>query len=149
MKRVKYILIFNVVASLTGCATTPPFKAYQGERRLSEISVIRCDSEHAHGMWRGLDEAVWITNIDGKTTLKTLSVHPPEEAWVEPGRRYLEVRYTHRGGSAEGKLWLEAQPGKTYIVRKKIEGYGVRFWIEDKETGKVVSGRAEGGQPKP
>jgi hypothetical protein len=136
---------------LLGCATTPPYKAYQGEKKLSDLAVIQCDSERAHGMWRGLDRAVWITKIDAKATLKpsSLHLHPPEEAWVESGRHYLEVRYTDHGGHADGKLWLDAEAGKTYIVRKKIEGYGVRFWIEEKESGKVVGGSARGGEPEP
>ena len=41
---------------------------------------------------------------------------------------------------ATGTLWLDAEAGKSYIVRKRVEGYGVRFWVEDTATGQTVGG---------
>lgn len=152
MNRMKYILISTVTPIVLGCATVPPYKAYQGEKKPSELAVIQCDSEHTSNMFVALDERLYISKIDGKSTfnlMHALSANQeyPEQASVEPGRRYLELRYQGRG-YAKMDLWLDAEAGKIYIVRKKAGGGKVRLWIEEKETGKVVGG-IRGGEPEP
>lgn len=153
MFRTKFILIFTVVLSLLGCATVPPYKAYQGEKKLSDLAIIQCDSEHAHKIFVALDERVYISKIDDKSTFNlmhalTANQEYPEQASVEHGRRYLEVRYQGHSGYTKMDLWFDAEAGKTYIVRKAVEGRNIRFWIEEKESGKVVGG-IRGGEPKP
>jgi len=145
MKRMKYILIFTAVSSLFGCSSSipPPYKAYQGEKKLSDLAIIQSEGTY-----------IWIMTIDGKTTLTDFDsfiglLRFPEQVLAEPGRHTFEVRFVRGTGSAEGKLWLDAAAGKTYIVRKEIKGYNIRFWIEDKESGKVVGGNVRGGEPKP
>jgi hypothetical protein len=61
-----------------------------------------------------------------------------------PGRHIITVAIDVENMHATGRLWLDAQEGKSYIVRKRIQGYGVRFWIEETDTGKMVGGEEPG-----
>ena len=151
MNRMKYVLISTIILIVLGCASVPPYKAYQGEKKPSELAVIQCDSEHTSNVFVALDERLYISKIDGKSTFNfahalTANQEYPEKAYVEPGRRYLEFRYQGRG-YAKMDLWLDAEAGKTYIVRKEAGGGKVRLWIEEKGTGKVVGG-IRGGEPE-
>ena len=52
------------------------------------------------------------------------------------------------GTFADGKIWIDCEAGKTYAIRRDIDGYKVRLWAEEEDTGKVVGG-IPGGEPKP
>ena len=70
-----------------------------------------------------------------------------EYAWVTPGRHYLDLHYTYMNSFAWGQVWFDAEAGKTYVIRKQITGYSVRFWVEEEETGKLAGG-IPGGEPE-
>jgi hypothetical protein len=61
-----------------------------------------------------------------------------------PGRHIISVEFSLNNSSTTGRLWLDAEAGKSYIVRKRIEGYGVHFWIEETDTGRIVGGTEPG-----
>lgn len=162
-KSIECILILGVVANLLGCGPAPFYKAYRGKKKLSNVALIQCDSEHAHGIsaevasWLDLqdlpsDRRLYITKIDGKSTssnIANIHIGFPEQVLVEPGRHSLGLKFVCGTTSCDGKLWLDAEAGKTYFVYWKSEGYHIRFWIEEKESGKVVSGSTRGGESKP
>lgn len=69
-----------------------------------------------------------------------------EMAYVKPGRHYLNLRYTYGPTFADGRVWFDAEAGKTYIIHRKATGYQIAFWMEELGTGKVVGG-IPGGEP--
>lgn len=115
-------------------------------------ATIIGESEHRHKINRHMDRRILITRLDEKSLLKSrLSlvfgiVNYPEQITVAPGRHYIDVQYTYFNTYSNQKLWLDAEAGKTYIVKKKITGYSVQFWIEEADTGKVIGG-IPGGEP--
>jgi len=153
MKRIKYILILAVLLCSLGCSTPPPYKAYQGEENLSDLALIQCDLEHPRKLFGLIIERFMIMKIDGKSTFSlarslTADQEYAQQALVKSGRHYLDVKYALRRGYASGDLWFDAEAGKTYVVRKAVRRRGIIFWIEEKESGKVVGG-IPGGEPKP
>ena len=94
-----------------------------------------------HGKLFGDKQRVIITRIDHA------KVHGPRMFSFEsnpqdllPGRHIISVEFSLNNSSTTGRLWLDAVAGKSYIVRKRIEGYGVHFWIEETVTGRIVGG---------
>jgi hypothetical protein len=89
----------------------------------------------------GPKQRVIITRIDHEKVhgprLFSFESNPQD---LSPGRHIISVQIYLNTSSATGRLWLEAEAGKSYIVRKRIEGYGVYFWIEETDTGRVVGG---------
>ena len=65
-------------------------------------------------------------------------------ATLSPGRHTIDVTLQLSDSSANGRLWLDAEAGKAYIVRKRIAGYSVQFWIEEIATGRAVGGTESG-----
>ena len=113
---------------------------------------IECDSEHSHGILIGLDQKVFIAAIDGKSSftlsgLLTDTAAYSEIAYIKPGRHYVDIKYTHLGSFADGKVWFDAEAAGSYIIRQRIKGYGVLFWVEDQNTHKIVGG-IPGGEPE-
>ena len=37
-------------------------------------------------------------------------------------------------------VWFEGEPGGTYLVRSQRDGMQIRFWVEDRRTGRPVGG---------
>ncbi len=62
---------------------------------------------------------------------------------LAPGRHRVVIWIRTRGGDGEVPLWLDAEAGKTYLVKKEILGYGYHAWIEDQDTGRQVGGSGE------
>ncbi len=59
---------------------------------------------------------------------------------LTPGRHTVGLEYrAGRGGFTARELAFEAEPGLTYALREQLNGYAVRFWIEEAATGKVVA----------
>ena len=135
MKPMKGLLILGLLLTLPGCGTPPVYRAYKGQKDLSEVAQIECDSAN---------QILRIKTIDGKrvpSALLLLSFRDfQDKAQVLPGGHSIDLLFATRHlTTAEGKLWFEAGPGKTYIARWKAEGYRVNFWIEEKESRKIVS----------
>jgi hypothetical protein len=89
----------------------------------------------------GPKQRVIITRIDHEKVhgprLFSFESNPQD---LSPGRHIISVEIQVTTSTATGRLWLDAEAGKSYIVRRHIEGYGVRFWIEETDTGRVVGG---------
>ncbi|OYY42395.1 MAG: hypothetical protein B7Y56_13370 [Gallionellales bacterium 35-53-114] len=64
----------------------------------------------------------------------------PEAMLVDPGRHSMRVEYNYYQSTAHANLWLDAQAEKKYIIRCKVNGNFVLFWIEEEATGQRVGG---------
>jgi hypothetical protein len=108
-----------------------------------KIQVI-ADSQRERTLFSGLDKRLYITEVDKEST-NTACFHWPncyaEEVLVGPGRHYLKLKFAHLASFAHGTVWFDAEEGKSYVVRKRLSGYGVQFWVEDASTGQPVGGR--------
>jgi hypothetical protein len=91
-----------------------------------------------------------ISCVDGKDTSgkSILAGDYPPEAFVLAGRHYIAVFYNLHTSWTEGALWLDAQPGRTYIVTWERAGRNIRFFLVDAETGRAVGG-VVGSEPNP
>lgn len=143
----------TVTFLINGCATFPPYKAYTDEATAkSELAYLKCDSQHNHDLLGGLDQRLYISKIDNEGTFSFFysiisNQMFPESAYVLPGRHYISINYRNLNWYANGQLWLDAEKGETYIVRKAMKNYEIRFWIENERTGKLVGG-IPGGEPE-
>ncbi|MBL8434823.1 MAG: hypothetical protein JNL99_07785 [Zoogloea sp.] len=143
-------LLLPILLLLVGCAAQPR-QVYPGTRLSPDREArISTDSQHKYGaVAPGFDRKIYLTKINGESLSDMKAVlggqmHPyPTEAYVLPGRQELDVRYVHMNGYADGQLWFDAQAGKEYLVRYRINGYSVLFWVEDVEQGAQVGGFRE------
>ncbi|MBA4147558.1 MAG: hypothetical protein H0X66_05545 [Verrucomicrobia bacterium] len=148
---VSKLLLMALCLVLCGCATQRTYTQKGVPLDPSASAIIMCDSENTHKFLNGLNKKVFIARIDGKSTFTVkgaLTDTDPyaEAAYVSPGRHYLDLKYSHYNSYAWGRVWFDAEAGGSYIVRRRISGYSVIFWVEDMETGKVVGG-IPGGEP--
>ena len=84
--------------------------------------------------FRNLGQRIFITEVDGESTYElcwSLSRCWPEEASVATGFHVAKVHYSFIGGEADGQVSFDAEAGRTYIVRKQLEGLSVRLWVEE------------------
>lgn len=129
---------------LSNCTTT-------GEVRLDDKTSmagtgkakIKTESDHNHTLFPGLDQRVYIANLDGRSLYRlSTTTDYPEAMLVDPGRHTITVRYNYYNGYAFGRIWWDAEKEHEYIVRRELSGYAVRFWIEDVATHRPVGGIA-------
>ena len=152
IKRLSTVLAVAGISFLVaGCATPRTFTEQGASREASQGAKITCESEHTHTILNGLNQKVFIAAIDGKSTYTiggSLTDTEPyaEAAYVKPGRHYLDLKYRYFDSFASGKVWFDAEAGGSYIIRRKVKGYAIVFWVEDLGTGKVVGG-IPGGEP--
>ena len=107
------------------------------------------DSDEVTLVPKNLHQEIYITRVDDASTYRlcwNISLCWPKQALLPPGRHHLQLHYEMIAVYANALLWLDAEPGQSYIVRRKLEGYGVRLWVEEVGTGKVVGGIA-GSEP--
>lgn len=143
-------LLLPILLLLVGCAAQPR-QVYPGTRLSPDREArISTDSQSKYGaIAPGFDRKIYLTKINGESLSDMKAVfggqmHPyPTEAYVLPGRQELDVRYVHMNGYADGQLWFDAQAGKEYRVRYRINAYSVLFWVEDVEQGAQVGGFRE------
>ena len=137
------ILLGSLVA---GCGSTAPFKAYDGEtRKVETLALIKGETMDAEGTLFPEITTIAILEVDNKATSSSF-FEESQSVLVEPGRRYLKVLFIHALSRASGRLWLDAEMGKTYIVKSLSNYHSVVFWIEDEKTGEKVGG-IPGGEP--
>ena len=61
---------------------------------------------------------------------------------LSPGRHKLGLRNATSSLGSLALIELDALPGKTYVAKSdQGEGMKMKFWIEDKETGKVAASK--------
>ena len=87
----------------------------------SQNGLIKCES--------GENYKLRILKVDGKK----ISYFPMamNEVILSPGLREISVRYIKGGGvHADGSITIDVQPGKSYLIKRKIEGYRIIFFHE-------------------
>jgi hypothetical protein len=131
---------------LSGCAAVPTFKAYEGEKEIEELAIIKNEVRTREGFLFDKHMYTFVSYVGNQPT-RGLFTRIPDKVLVEPGRHYLQVNYTDGDWRAFSKLWLDAERGKTYKVRSMVKEFRISFWIEDEETGKPVGG-IPGGEPE-
>jgi hypothetical protein len=102
---------------------------------------ITTDAEPEKGTYKGFTHQIGITHLNGKSLWRMgVDNDFPESLLISPGKIQLRVRYIYFSTYADGVLWLEAEPEKEYFIKKVAEKYSVNFYIEEKDTGKIVGG---------
>ena len=145
------ILIALICFALCGCASPRTF-IQAGASKETNSAKITCDSETNHNVLIGLNSKVYIASIDEKSTATFAGFMTDAEpyaqvAYVTPGRHYLDLKFSQMNSFAWGRVWLDAEAGKSYIIRKKAKNYAITFWVEEMDTGKIVGG-IPGGEPE-
>lgn len=154
------ILIFTVI----GCAT--PYRAYKGEQLpKDQVAVIKTGIEHFYYFvlgWKEIHNA--IVSVDGQPCC-TKSWFSQPDVEVLPGHHnltavgYMEVCTSYKdffdaffdatyygvdrctkSGRFRRPVNFNAKAGHVYDLESEYEGKKVFVWIEDSETGEVVSG---------
>lgn len=140
--------VIGCAALLISCGTTQPYRVPGTDESTATIRVYT-ESDRNHTVFAGLDQRLYIKAIDEKSTVNQLCIQncAPTEAFVTPGRHNLDLMYAVGNTYANGSIYFDAELGKTYFVRRQTNGYGVRFWVEEVETKKVVGG-IPGFEPK-
>lgn len=141
----KFLLFSITCLTLYGCASPRIYTQEGLSLERDNPAKIACDSERNHKVLLGLNRKLYITAIDGESTLTWSStfsdVRPyAEAAYLKPGRHYLDLVFTFLNSDAHGTVWFDAEAGGSYLVRWKMSGYGVSTWVEDLNTHKVIGG---------
>lgn len=83
--------------------------------------------------------ATSVAEIDGK---KPNSWRWDDTFRLSPGRHQLGLRNLSFNLRAHTMIELDAVPGKTYVAKSdQSKGMKMKFWIEEKETGKVAASK--------
>ncbi|WP_299268512.1 hypothetical protein [uncultured Psychrosphaera sp.] len=120
------IALLVLSSLLVGCQST----TYKQEGLTSNNSaLLKADSEHAHGIFVALDERLYINTINGEAAGDFFKGYP-EEARISEGENKVKVDYQNGQITSEGCVRFNAEVGKTYIIRKKRDGFTVYYWVE-------------------
>lgn len=132
---------------VSGCASTAYVDRDVDVNDFRSFSKITTDSEISHDVLRGLNAYVVITHLDGRSLYQPFSVPDyPLEINVAPGRHEMKIRFTRYNSFAAGCVEFESEAGTNYVIKKRIEGYRIRFWIEE-AGGRTVGALCGGLQP--
>ncbi|CAM4298950.1 hypothetical protein [Pseudoalteromonas byunsanensis] len=125
----------GLLICLAGCAAT----TYEVKGLNSENSAyLKADSEHEHGIFVGLDERLYIHEINGVAAGDFIKGYP-EDAKILQGENEVKVEYWHSQISSNGCVKFFAEAGNTYIIRKKREGMSVYYWVVKEGSEKPIS----------
>jgi hypothetical protein len=112
-----------------------------GTTAATAVATISGSTSGTHTILTGFNQRILITRIDHKTLFLAMFLSgKPNTVTLTPGRHRIRVNLEVTGLVAIGKLWLDAEAGKAYIVRGRSERQGVQFWIEEADTGSIVGG---------
>lgn len=145
---IKLLGIFLLGLFVGSCGVVRDYKAYEGEAtNIGELAVIRGEYRvQQRSLAENYDVQdyifVQIVAVDEKKISGKLS-RTPQGVLVEPGKRYIVAKYNNGQAYAFGRLWLDVEKGKTYIVKAQIKNYSVAFWVQDKQTGDRVGGKPD------
>ena len=117
-----------------------PVAIAEGKDAPYEVATITGTVVSSHTFLNRLDERTVITSIDHVPVTVALLANANTTQTLKPGRHSIHVRFTHSRWNSNGRLWVDAEAGKAYIIHSREEGSGVRFWIEDKASGAIVGG---------
>lgn len=137
---------FITFSLIYGCAA-PKVQMYKDEELgKSKQAIITVEkSEKSHG-------ELSIVRVDGKQTVEIYAprffglVKYANEVSVLPGKHRIVIEYSGSIGFyrpeeyAFGHLWVLAEAGEIYIIKKRLEGYSVKMWLENIRDGKKVGG---------
>ena len=127
--------LVGLLIFLTGCAAT----TYEVDGLTSDNSAyLKADSEHAHGIFVGLDERLYIHEINGAAAGDFIKGYP-EDAKIIAGENEVKVEYWHGQVSSNGCVKFSAEAGNTYIIKKKREGMSVYYWVVKEGTETPIS----------
>ncbi|MDR5906960.1 hypothetical protein [Franzmannia qiaohouensis] len=92
----------------------------------------------------GMLYSIGMVCVDGEVfRYSTGEVSRISEAVVSKGVHHVKLRLD-RGGSAMPiaytTLWLDAQPGHTYVAKFEVSRRQFRIWFEDEDSGEQVGG---------
>ena len=135
-KVVMSILFLFSLSSCTSLGEVDPKK----EINLTGTGKARItgESEDKKTVWAS-DKKIFITSLDGKLFRRMgLDSDFPASLLIDPGKHEIGIRYIAGPLFSDAVLWLNAEPEKSYIIKKKTAGYSVSFWLEDMNTGKKV-----------
>ncbi|WP_371379060.1 hypothetical protein [Thalassotalea aquiviva] len=136
MKKIITASFLSTLILLGGCASTDIYEP-QG-LTAKNMAFLKADSEHAHGIFVGLDERLYINTINGQAAGDFFKGYP-EQAKIIAGFNEVKVDYYQGQLSSEGCVRFNAEPGETYIIRKKREGMSVYYWVEQEGTATSIS----------
>jgi hypothetical protein len=129
--KIRYNIIVLCIYFLSGCGTAPVFDV--DARGNTETAVI-----NGSGMFP--IKRVDIVRVDGNNIGMMNS-----SVTVLPGTHIVWVKYFQTYGifdiEGEGSVTLEALAGRKYSINGTRSNKKLVFWVEDTETGTVVSGQ--------
>ena len=63
----------------------------------------------------------------------------PNDLWIHTGKNYFLAEYTTQDEAKKAvHMWVNAEQGHTYVLKKKLEGYSINIWLEDATLGSKV-----------
>lgn len=131
------LLIFTLLISCKSDDVFVPSEIVNVEE--SEIAIIRTDSAHKDVIFKGLDQRLYISSVNGQRTIGRLSLKSyPDISKIPSGRNTIGLYYIH------GKLYryscvtFIAEKGKAYTAHKKAGTLKIDYWITDNTTKKIV-----------
>jgi hypothetical protein len=128
-------------------------QAYPGPALPNELQArILASAGAGQEAFRSRDPEVRISCVDGASTGQSVLLSGrryPAEILVQPGRHYVRVLYKASNSSLEAPLWVDAQAGHTYSIRRQVRGYGIHFWLADAASGEDAAGGAVGTEKDP
>jgi uncharacterized protein YceK len=132
-------ILFLVTIIISGCAT-PMVKMYSGAKLPGNQQATIRGSDNA-------DKNTYtrIARVDDERTVDLFTYlfdggRWAYEVYVLPGKHHIVAKKDIGSQFAWGNLWLVADPGETYIVKVRTEGYSVKMWLENERTGQKVGG---------
>ncbi len=139
-----FIVIFALL--LSGCVTTnsyvPPAKDQKAIAKITNTWL-----RNGLADWEGYN----IETIDEKYVSYLIKGKDGRTFRIAPGIRKLTVQGVYNrsfGGScpceAYAELSFTAKAGREYVLKGKVRGIYVDFWVIDKNTKKIVSKKASG-----
>ena len=132
----KVSILIPLFFILSGCMSTP---TYSPKSILKDNSAyLKADSEHAHGIFQALDQRLYITSINGIAAGDFFKWYP-EDALINSGLTEVEVDYFYGQISSEGCVKFLAKKDERYIIRKQLDGWKVKYWVEIEDGEKVLN----------
>lgn len=81
-------------------------------------------------------EFLCFTTVDGRKTVSMLGravfVTYPKEIRIAPGSHKLGFEYHSGNSRAPGEFWIDAYPGREYLLRATNTGSSIKCWVESR-----------------
>lgn len=134
----KFWLSLPILSLVTGCKLVQP---YVPESLENQTNLVDLDTESRKVF--SVEESFLISEINGKDT-STYIVGYPKRAKVAAG--YNEIELVYNSGEdlpgpdgRYGCVAFEAEQGKSYTAKMKLDGFDYKLWIIERESEQVVS----------